>query len=238
MDRPNQGGSPPVPARADDAQLPLRDQVYLSLRDAVLNGEVPAAERLTEPKLSRRFGISRTPVRDALTRLVADGLLRREEYGHSVVVPSRSTVRDLHEVRAAVELRGVARCLESQGVRHDAAALGAELERWYRLRAGPPLDASAFVLEDERFHTALLAASGNAELVAVLVDVHTRIRRVRIPGLLVPGRIAAAIAEHIEIAERVLDGRLHTAHRLLHEHLAGSTVSVDLADAPGRHLGD
>ncbi|GAA1381441.1 GntR family transcriptional regulator [Pseudonocardia kongjuensis] len=205
---------------------PLREQVYVAIRDAVLNGDFPAGERLTEPKLAKRYGMSRTPVRDAVTRLLADGLLNREEYGYSVVVPSVSRVRDLYEVRIAVELRGIARCIENPGVRHDTGALETELAYWHDLRAAPPQPAPEFVLADERYHAALLSASGNAELVAVLTDVNSRIRRVRMYDFIIPGRIETSIDEHIEIVERVLDGRLETAHRLLHEHIGASLEIV------------
>ena len=90
------------------APTSLRERVYLELRDEVLGGRIGPTERLTEPRLSKRFGVSRTPVRDALTRLVGDGLLAREEWGYSVVVPSMARVRDIYEVRIAVELRGSA----------------------------------------------------------------------------------------------------------------------------------
>lgn len=198
---------------------PLREQVYRELRDAVLDGGVSVGDRLTEPKLSRQFGMSRTPIRDALTRLVADGLLRREDYGYSVVVPSTAQIRDLHEVRIAVELRGIDRCIENPQLRHDGAALTDELGRWHRLRADPPAPTPEFVREDERFHAVLLAASGNPELVDVLDDVNRRIRRVRMYDFAVPDRITASIGEHIEIAERVLARDLPPARRLLHEHL-------------------
>lgn len=205
---------------------PLREQVYAALRDAVLNGDVPAGERLTEPKLAKRYGMSRTPVRDAMTRLVADGLLQREDYGYSVVVPSLSRVRDLYEVRIAVELRGIARCIENPGVDHDVALLEKELQFWYGLRDDPPAPSPEFVLADERYHAALLTASGNAELVTVLVDVNSRIRRIRMYDFIVPGRIETSIDEHVEIVERILDGRLETAHRLLHEHIGASLEIV------------
>ncbi|MFI9815816.1 GntR family transcriptional regulator [Saccharothrix variisporea] len=204
----------------------LRERVYLELREEVLGGRIRSTERLTEPRLSKRYGVSRTPVRDALTRLVADGLLVREEWGHSVVVPSMAQVRDLYEVRIAVELRGISRSIENPRVRHDVDALGAELEHWYALRATPPEPSPEFVLETERFHTALLAASGNAELVAVLANVTRRLRRVRMDDFTVPGRIETSIDEHIEIAERLAAGHLETAHRLLHEHIGASLETV------------
>jgi DNA-binding GntR family transcriptional regulator len=234
------GGERPVPRLE---QVPLREQVYAQLRDALLDGEVSPAERLTEPKLSKRFGVSRTPVREALTRLVADGLVQREDYGYSVVVPSMSRVRDLYEVRIAVELRGISRSIENPGVRHDAAVLGAELEYWYGLRAAPPDPSPEFVLRDERYHAALLTASGNTELVAVLVDVNRRIRRVRMYDFTIPGRIETSIDEHIEIAERLVEGQLETAQTLLHEHIGASLEIVveratrALAAMNARHAG-
>jgi DNA-binding GntR family transcriptional regulator len=207
-------------------QVPLREQIYTRLRDEVLSGDREITERLTEPKLARQLGVSRTPVREALTRLVADGLVQREEYGYSVVVPSMTKIRDLYEVRIAVELRGIARAIENPTVRHDAGTLGAELEQWYALRGDQPAPSTEFVLLDERFHTALLSSSGNPELVDALTGVNRRIRHIRMYDFLVEGRIETSIQEHIEIAERVLEGRLDTALTLLHEHIGASLEIV------------
>src|SRR5262249_42351738 len=137
----------------------LREQIYTRLREEVLSGRRTATERLTEPKLAKQLGVSRTPVREALTRLVADGLVQREDDGYSVVVPSMNTIRDLYEVRIALELRGIARSIENPTVRHDTVALSEELEHWHELRTNPPAPAPEFVLQDERYHVALLASS-------------------------------------------------------------------------------
>ncbi|HVK23573.1 MAG TPA: GntR family transcriptional regulator [Actinokineospora sp.] len=205
---------------------PLRDQIYLTLRDEVLAGHWAPADRVTEPKLAGRLGVSRTPVREALARLVADGLVQRTDYGYGVVVPSMATIRDLYELRIAVELRGIGRAIENPSVRHDQDALAAELEYWYGLRSDPPAPAPEFVLQDERFHTALLAASGNPELVAALAGVTRRIRTVRMYDFLIDGRIETSIAEHIEIMERVQALELDKALRLLHEHIGASLEIV------------
>jgi DNA-binding GntR family transcriptional regulator len=205
---------------------PLREQIYLSLRDEVLGGQWAVQERFTEPALARRLGVSRTPVREALTRLLADGLVRREDYGYCVVVPDMGTIRDLYEVRIAVELRGIARCIENRSIEHSPTALAAELEHWYRLRAAPPAPTTEFVLEDERFHTTLLASSGNAELVAVLESVNRRIRSTRMFDFVIDGRIETSIAEHIDIMQNVQSGELEKALRLLHEHIGASLEIV------------
>ncbi|WP_222719388.1 GntR family transcriptional regulator [Actinokineospora xionganensis] len=204
----------------------LRDQVYLRLRDQVLDGQWSATGRFTEPRLARELGVSRTPVREALTRLLADGLVQREDYGYAIVVPSMAKIRDLYEVRIAVELRGIGRAIENPSVRHDPEALAAELAHWYALRADPPAPTPEFVLEDERFHAALLASSGNPELVEALNSVVRRIRVVRMYDFLVEGRIETSIAEHIEIMERVRAAELDKALRLLHEHIGASLEIV------------
>jgi DNA-binding GntR family transcriptional regulator len=220
---------PPVESAAASAGtrgVLLREQIYTRLRDEVLSGRRTATERLTEPKLAKQLGVSRTPVREALTRLVADGLVQREDYGYSVVAPSMSTIRDLYEVRIAVELRGIARSIENPTVWHDKVALGEELEHWYELRRNPPDPLPEFVLQDERYHTALLASSGNPELVESLIGVNRRIRHIRMYDFLIEGRVEASIAEHIEIAERVIDRQLDTALTLLHEHIGASLEIV------------
>jgi DNA-binding GntR family transcriptional regulator len=219
---------PPSGSRTASSRpaIPLREQIYIRLRDEVLSGDHGFSERLTEPKLAKQLGVSRTPVREALTRLVADGLVRRADYGYAVVVPSMGKIRDLYEVRIAVELRGIARAIENPTVSHDAGVLEAELRYWYGLRDNPPAPAPGFVLQDERFHAGLLASSGNPELVEALVGVNRRIRHVRMYGFVIEGRIETSIAEHIEIAERVLDGQLDTALTLLHEHIGASLEIV------------
>jgi DNA-binding GntR family transcriptional regulator len=204
----------------------LRDQVYLRLHDEILSGHWAASDRYTEPRLAKRLGVSRTPVREALTRLMSDGLVRREDYGYSIVVPDMPKIRDLYEVRIAVELRGIARSIENPSVRHSTEALEAELEHWYGLRSDPPAPRPEFVLEDERFHAALLGAGGNPELVDALIAVNRRTRNVRKYDFIVEGRIQTSIAEHIEIMERVHGGQLEKALLLLHEHIGASLEIV------------
>jgi DNA-binding GntR family transcriptional regulator len=217
-------------APQDVLSLPLRETVYLGLRDAIMSGRLPASQRLTEPKLSKQYGVSRTPIRDALIRLAADGLVQREDFGYSVLVPTLTQMRDLYELRLSLELRGIRRAIENPGIRHDSTALRDELAVWQVLRAEPPPPSPEFVLLDESFHVALLSASGNRELVEALQAVNARIRRVRMYDFLEVDRIGKSIAEHIAILESVLAGELERAHRLLHEHI-GISLEVVMARA-------
>jgi len=212
-------------ARADAARS-LREVVYHRLRDEILNGRISPRERLTEPKLGKAFDVSRTPVREALSRLLSDGLVERTDFGYAVVVPSLEDLRNLYELRITLELRGIARAIENPEVRHDEAALREELDRWYALRETPPDPDPSFVLLDERYHQVLSRSSGNTQLTDALVVVNQKIRAVRMHDFVETDRIAATIDEHIEIVELVLDRRLPEALTALHKHVGESLEVV------------
>ncbi|WP_105967908.1 GntR family transcriptional regulator [Streptomyces geranii] len=216
----------PVPDPAAPPPLSLRESVYAHLRAAVLDGDFGPRERLAEMRLAARFGVSRTPVREALARLLADGLIERGDGGFFATIPNLTQLKDLYELRVALELRGIARAVENPAVRHDPAVLTAELGRWYAMRAQPPVPGPRFVVQDERFHVELCRASGNPALTDALVAVCERVRRVRMYDFLTQDRVDTAVGEHIEIMELVRDGRLDEGHRALHAHLGDSTAAV------------
>ncbi|WP_194838344.1 GntR family transcriptional regulator [Nocardia sp. XZ_19_369] len=211
----------------DAAGRPLRDVVYDALRRELINGDIKFGERLTEPKLSARFGISRTPIREALTVLCSDGLLQREDYGFSPVRPSVPLIRDLYELRITLELGGIQRAMTNPAVAHDRALLEVERDAWLALRADPPEQEPGFVVRDEEFHVTLLTAAGNAEMVRALRAVNSRIRHVRMYDFMVNNRIETTIAEHLGILDAVLAEDLPLAYQLLHTHI-GESLDVVL----------
>ncbi|MFR9752648.1 GntR family transcriptional regulator [Nocardia sp. 004] len=219
--------STPTDAPAGAAGKPLRDVVYSALRSELMNGDIKFGERLTEPKLSARFGISRTPIREALTVLCSDGLLRREEYGFSPVRPSIPLIRDLYELRITLELGGLQRVMTNRAVTHDRQLLEAEQAAWLELRADPPEQEPGFVVRDEEFHVTLLTSAGNTEMVRALRAVNSRIRHVRMYDFMVNNRIETTIAEHLGILDAVLTDDLALAYRLLHTHI-GESLDVVL----------
>ncbi|OKI94951.1 GntR family transcriptional regulator [Streptomyces sp. CB01249] len=220
--------TPPDTARDADAEPApsLREAVYGQLRAAVLDGEFGPRERLAETRLAARFRVSRTPVREALARLLADGLIERGDGGFFVTIPNLAQLRDLYELRVTLELRGIARAIDDPSVRHDPTVLKGELDRWYAMRERPPDPDPRFVVQDERFHAELSRASGNPALTDALVAVGERIRRVRMYDFLTPDRVGTTITEHIAIMEAVLDGRLADGHRALHAHVGDSMAVV------------
>ncbi|UYP18225.1 GntR family transcriptional regulator [Rhodococcus sp. Z13] len=208
-----------------------RDQVYRALRDRLMSGTTPPDERLSEERLAEQFGVSRTPVREALARLVSEGLVERRDQGLYPYRPRFEDLPDLYELRITLELRGIRRALEDDSVHHDPAVLVPELDRWYDLRDHPPEPDAGFVTLDEQFHMVLLAASGNRALCDALASVNAKVRPVRMFDYLTVDRVVATIDEHIEVTELVLAGKLDDAHDVLLAHIDTSrTVAVRHAE--------
>lgn len=216
--------------RLREAAGGVGERVYRALRADLMAGAYPSGEKLSEPRLAKRYGASRTPVREALARLAADGLVTREEGGLYPYRPRFDELGGLYELRITLELRGIARVSEPGGAHYDTALLRAERDHWARLRQSPPPPDAGFVDTDEQFHTTLLAAAGNPALVDALRAVNARIRPVRMYDYLSPGRLDATIDEHLAIVGLVLDDRLDEAHSALRKHVEESRdVVVRLA---------
>ncbi|WP_255945644.1 GntR family transcriptional regulator [Streptomyces odontomachi] len=220
---PDPAAIPATPATPAPA---LREAIYAKLRTAVLDGDFGPRERLAEMRLATRYGVSRTPVREALARLLADGLIERGDAGFFVTIPNLTQLKHFYELRVTLELRGIARVIEDPSVRHDSAVVAAELDRWYAMRESRPAPDPRFVVQDERFHAELSRASGNPALTDALVAVSERIRRVRMYDFLTEDRVETTVTEHIEIMELVLAARLDDAYRALHAHVGDSMAVV------------
>ncbi|MGH3327227.1 MAG: GntR family transcriptional regulator [Streptomycetales bacterium] len=145
------------------------DRAYDSLRSGILTGEFVFGSRLGEAELAETFGVSRTPVREALRRLSSEGLVE--------VLPNRGarvaqwSEQDLHEI---YELRAL---LESYGAARAASRIEAgEIARLARLcdemeavaAPGPSRDLERLAILNGHFHDAVLRAAGNVRLVALM----------------------------------------------------------------------
>lgn len=200
----------------------LADRVFVALRSDLMSGKIAPTERLAEISLADRYSVSRTPVREALARLLADGLIERRERGLYPYRPRLEDLDGLYELRITLELRGIVRIEEDPEKHYDSSILEPELDRWTQFYKNSPAPDAGFVAEDEGFHNTLLGASGNTALVSALEMVNARIRPIRMFDYLTDDRMTATITEHITILEHVLEGRLTQAREKLLAHIDGS----------------
>jgi DNA-binding GntR family transcriptional regulator len=202
------------------------DRAYRVLRDEILDGILPAGTVLLEVEQAARLGVSRTPLRSAVARLVADGLVAgRSGRGFSVTEMSVESINDLYELREALEERAATLAAR----RDDRSAFGMLRERF--VEAPALLDAGEdgihryYALIDE-FDAAIDAAVDNVFLVGALDTVRTHLARIRRVARGNPVRLRAAAAEHLLILDAIIDGDAALAAHATHVHLHLSLASV------------
>ncbi|NQX11013.1 GntR family transcriptional regulator [Microbacteriaceae bacterium VKM Ac-2855] len=190
-------------------------ELYAQVRSAVLDLDLVPGQRLTERGLEADFGASRTPVRAALLRLEADGLVRREGRGWTVTPIDLDEIRALSELREAVE-GGAVRLACARASDDDIAAL-AELLESFR----PAGDEAVQLGAD--FHTELARLSGNAFMVTTVQGAMTRLARTRWLEVRTPGSREQAWREHAHILDCISRRDAEAAVDAITAHLNDTT---------------
>lgn len=198
---------------------------YASLREAILSLALPPGAVLSRAALAAQLGLSQTPVREALMRLEAEGLVE--------VVPSASTrvapidlasARQAQFLRCAVELETV-RALAAAPPAGLGGTLGDHLARQKALLARE--DHAGLSAADDAYHEALYAAAGLLplwDLVRSRSGHLDRLRRLHLPA---PGKAEAILREHEAIAAAILAGEAEAATAALRRHLADTLGRVE-----------
>lgn len=211
---------PAAAARKDAARARPRD-IREALEFEIATAALPAGGRLDEAGLAARFGVSRTPVREAINQLVSAGLIEQiPNRGAFVREVGLAELVEMFEVMA--ELEGMAGRLAAR--RADALALGRLEAALAACRSAAATgDADSYYYENERFHGAIYAACGNAFLAAEARRLQRRLAAYRRLQLRVPRRVLQSLAEHERIvaAIRAGDGDLAEANLKAHVTVQG-----------------
>ena len=158
------------------------DRITAQLRRMAAEFVIKPDERIREGEMAARLSVSRTPLREALNRLVSEGFLTftsGQGFFCRSLTPDR--ILDLYEARAAVECEAM-RLAIARATDTDISALKADLDRSEPLYE-TATDRIALLEMDEAFHMALTRMSHNAELANMLTNINGRIRYVRMIGL-------------------------------------------------------
>lgn len=189
-----------------------------ALEDDIVEGRIRPGERLDEVSLAGRFGVSRTPIREALQQLAAAGFVEiRPHRGAIVSAPDPRRIIEMFEVMAEFEAM-CARLSSRRLTRDDEAALDATL-RGCR-RASKSGDTDAYYYENERFHRAIYSASGNAFLAEQAIALHKRLAPFRRLQLRVKNRMRTSQEEHESIVAAIKSGDAALAADRLRAHVA------------------
>jgi len=200
----------PLPRRA------LYQDVADRLRQQIFARELEPGSWIDELKLTAAFGISRTPLREALKVLAVEGLVTlKAGRGAYVTEMSRDDVAQVYHLLALLESDAAARVAEraDEPGRDELRALHDELERRVRQR-------DAFFAANERFHLALLRLAGNRWAEQTVLDLRKVMKLNRHHSLFKRGRLAESLAEHRELMAAIERRDADGAAALMREHFA------------------
>lgn len=210
--------------RTPTTQAP-RD-AYDLLVEAIDQGAFRPGERLVESELAERFGVSRTPIREALQRLQTQGVVARD--GRSLVVSAldHDQLGELYAVRA--ELEGLAARLAAQHAAPEEVRVLWELIRRDRERVDRP---DLLAQANKRFHRQIHLASHNRYLIQQLDMVHRSMALVANTSLSAPGRGRESVEEHEAIAHAIGARDGDGADAAIRAHLSRAFETRLLRDA-------
>lgn len=226
-----------APDAATDGAPRRADALRFALEGDIVTGALKPGERLDEQTLADRFGVSRTPLREALSQLAATGLVTLlPRRGAFVAKLGLRDIIERFETMAALEAMAgglAARRIDDAGRRvleHALADCRGEAERG---------DSDSYYLANERFHHVIYAQSRNGHLADEARRLHMRLKPYRRLQLRAGSRVAVSLAEHERIVAAILAGDIGAAERELKAHILvqGDRLSDFIATFEGSQLG-
>ncbi|RCK24659.1 AsnC family transcriptional regulator [Thalassospira lucentensis MCCC 1A00383 = DSM 14000] len=214
----------------------LATDLVQKLERDIVTGVLKPGDKLDERSLSERFGVSRTPVREALQTLAGSGLV--------ATMPRRGTIVAAITVGELIEMFEVMAELEAMCTRLAARRMPrVDIENLIKLAAAcdalqEHADADAYYEANVSFHEAIYAGCRNSFLERQTKNVRNRLAPYRRLQLHRPGRVKKSNAEHEDILTAISTGDAQTAGKLMHQHVAvqGEALNDLLAIVPRGYL--
>lgn len=200
------------------------ERAYAHLHAITIRFGYRPGQRINEVELASSLGMSRAPVREALNRLVVDGLVTMEpQRGFSCRKLSATEIIHLYEIRTDLELPCVRRACSIA----SADEISALATIWSATERGQAaMDLGALVDADESFHLKIASFAGNPERVRILSNINSRVRFVRIINLESELRRTVSLAEHTRLLEAIARRETEEAVELMRLHLQCSSEEI------------
>ncbi|MFF1832666.1 GntR family transcriptional regulator [Streptomyces sp. NPDC058231] len=220
------------------AHKSLRDQVYLEVRERIIDGRYPSGQRVVERELAVELGVSRIPVREALQRLETEGFIAVQARRGAFVAPlGPAEAADFFDIREHLE--ALAASLAARRADRDGLRTLEKLLERARRAAGSPRRARELSTVHADFHRQIVVMSGNPLLQDLMAPLDGRLRRLF--GLTsVPADGPVMCGEHEQLYAAIRDGDADAAERIARRHVAGTrattmrilTATADAAEQP------
>jgi DNA-binding GntR family transcriptional regulator len=196
----------------------LAEDLRLQIADEIVRGQLGPGAALDEMELARRFGVSRTPVREAIRQLAASGLIDvRAHRGAVVAKPDAERLVGMFEAMAELEGLCAGLAAERMTVPERRVLEAAHEEMRELIHIGDP---QRFHEVNEAFHGAIYAGAHNAYLAELTLTTRVRVQPFRRAQFRNLGRLSKSHAEHGEVVTAIMRGDRAKAASLMHAHIA------------------
>lgn len=216
----------------------IAEKLKLKIEHEILMFNLKPGDRLDESRLAERYGSSRTPVREALRQLAAEGFVRiRTHRGAVVSGLTMAELIDMFEMMAIYE--GVCARLAARHATAEEIEQICEAHEACRARCEAD-DFDGYCLANVRFHDAIYRASHNGYLMKQTVSIRNRIGAYRRFMLRRNNRLRDSFREHQAVLDAIRGGHADDADRLMHEHitLQGSHITSLITRLPPEYFAD
>jgi DNA-binding GntR family transcriptional regulator len=182
-----------------EKHLTLRERILETIRDAIIKGALKPGEKVAEPELAERFGISRTPIREAFRQLETEGYL--------TVIPRKGAVVAAFSQKDVEEFYAIKSILEGYAAKRACENLsGKEIEKLESINTklsqlAEGADVKQFFKIHNDFHDLFIKAANNDKLNEMIASLVGKFQRLRLASLSVPGRMKISVEEH----EKIID---------------------------------
>ncbi|WP_420992974.1 GntR family transcriptional regulator [Cupriavidus sp. 30B13] len=214
---------PPSPAALPLART-RTESLRLQLEQDIVSGKLRPGQKLDEEEIAARFGLSRTPVREAIKALSSSGLLDvRQHQGAYVAQLTLQSIAEMLEMMGVLEVA----CAEMAARRHtaaDRAAIGAARRECEAAQAGP--DPVAFYAANVRFHDAIYSAAHNDYLRQQARALRVRLEPYRRQISYHEGLIQKSVREHADIVEAIFSMDPERARVAMRGHIAALASDI------------
>jgi DNA-binding GntR family transcriptional regulator len=204
-------------------------QVYDRLRQAILDGTLPAGKHLVTQKLAKQFGVSLTPIRESLQRLAEEKLVDfRPHRGAVVCAPTAEDLLNLFEVRAELERLATSLAHGKLDEKHFAS-----LDRTLEIGCSILADKTRthrWLEADEKFHEVIIGQCGNDLLIQILDGLRERISLHRRKYFVNEDRIKQSVEEHQLIVDSLRHRTARSSAKAMHDHLSSYRKDPDFQD--------
>jgi DNA-binding GntR family transcriptional regulator len=209
-----------------EKHLTLREKILENIRDAIISGALKGGSRVSEPDLAERYGISRTPIREAFRQLESEGFL--------TVIPRRGAVVSEFSVKDVEEFYAIKSILEGYAAHRACEKLTAkELDRLQSINdrlaeLAAHNDIRTFFKIHNDFHDVFIKAADNEKLRELITSLVSRFQRLRLMSISLPGRMGISVQEHEKIIEAFRLKDAETAEMLVRKNAEnGGRVLMD-----------